>query len=365
MDKLVGKNPWKLLYWSEPAAQPATTTNPSPIVKEQHCMAWKKGRGKLGVFEPLLGDWIARADSDHGPGRVHAPVQQDPGRQVHRAPHDLGTQRTAPTTNWPSSASVRTRTSMSGRSLRTASRVPGPDRRGKRSAGTGVRLRVPDAGRPGPPGLLAAPGSRLRLGGRVAREEGLEPLRGASLHTITELSRAEPLRARESPPMEPRLNHLGQPIGPALPDWMPPPFPPHVQRLHGRYCRVEPLDAERHAEGLYAANALDRDGRNWTYMTYGPFPIRSRATVQWVVEARHRPPTRSSSRSSAALGSTSRWAWPVTLRIAPEAGAVEVGHLLFSEALKRSPVATEAMSLLMQQRLRARVTDATSGSATR
>jgi hypothetical protein len=67
MDKLVGKNPWKLLYWSEPAAQPATTTNPSPIVKEKHCMEWKKGRGKLGVLEPLLGDWIARADSDLGP----------------------------------------------------------------------------------------------------------------------------------------------------------------------------------------------------------------------------------------------------------------------------------------------------------
>ena len=30
-------------------------------------MKWKKGRGKLGVFEPLLGQWRAEAGSDMGP----------------------------------------------------------------------------------------------------------------------------------------------------------------------------------------------------------------------------------------------------------------------------------------------------------
>lgn len=28
---------------------------------------WKKGRGKLGVFAPLLGDWRATADTEMGP----------------------------------------------------------------------------------------------------------------------------------------------------------------------------------------------------------------------------------------------------------------------------------------------------------
>lgn len=28
---------------------------------------WKKGRGKLGVFTPLLGTWVADADSPQGP----------------------------------------------------------------------------------------------------------------------------------------------------------------------------------------------------------------------------------------------------------------------------------------------------------
>ena len=32
-------------------------------------MNWKKGRGKLGIFAPLLGVWHAEADSDMGPVR--------------------------------------------------------------------------------------------------------------------------------------------------------------------------------------------------------------------------------------------------------------------------------------------------------
>lgn len=32
--------------------------------------AWKKGRGKLGIFKPLLGNWRAEADSPAGEGSV-------------------------------------------------------------------------------------------------------------------------------------------------------------------------------------------------------------------------------------------------------------------------------------------------------
>ena len=32
-------------------------------------MAWKKGRGKLGAFAPLLGTWSAEAESPQGPAR--------------------------------------------------------------------------------------------------------------------------------------------------------------------------------------------------------------------------------------------------------------------------------------------------------
>src|SRR5262245_22531474 len=65
--------------------------------------------------------------------------------------------------------------------------------------------------------------------------------------------------------MEPTLNDLGQQIGFPLPGWSPPPAPPR-EPMQGRYCRLEPLDLERHAEALFEADAADADGRSWTYL---------------------------------------------------------------------------------------------------
>jgi hypothetical protein len=56
--------------------------------------------------------------------------------------------------------------------------------------------------------------------------------------------------------MSQRYNELGQPIGAPLPDWSPRPFPPRTP-IEGRFCRVEPLDAERHAAELFKANSDD------------------------------------------------------------------------------------------------------------
>ena len=70
--------------------------------------------------------------------------------------------------------------------------------------------------------------------------------------------------------IEARTNELGQPIGPSLAAWIPPPRPPRTP-MFGSYCRLEPLDLERHAVDLFEANALDTEGRMWTYLAYGPF----------------------------------------------------------------------------------------------
>ncbi|HYI35072.1 MAG TPA: hypothetical protein VEX39_00575, partial [Thermoleophilaceae bacterium] len=70
--------------------------------------------------------------------------------------------------------------------------------------------------------------------------------------------------------MEPAVNNLGQPVGFPLAGWVPPPAPPR-EPMSGRFCRLEPLDPERHAEALFEANTADVDGRSWTYLAYGPF----------------------------------------------------------------------------------------------
>src|SRR5882672_1706311 len=71
--------------------------------------------------------------------------------------------------------------------------------------------------------------------------------------------------------MSQHTNQFGQPIGFPVPDWSRRPLPPRTPML-GRYCRVEPLDPERHAVELDVAfRQGDPEGRNWTYLGWGPF----------------------------------------------------------------------------------------------
>ena len=66
-------------------------------------------------------------------------------------------------------------------------------------------------------------------------------------------------------------NALGQPIGPPLDGWQAPPRPPPRPSSTAAWARLEPLDPDRHARALFDANALDTEGRNWTYLPVGPF----------------------------------------------------------------------------------------------
>src|SRR5690349_22952122 len=70
-----------------------------------------------------------------------------------------------------------------------------------------------------------------------------------------------------------------QPVGPAVPGWTPRPLPARAP-IDGRYCRLEPLEPGRHAWDLWEANALDTDGRHWTYLFTEP-PATREAYVDW------------------------------------------------------------------------------------
>ena len=143
--------------------------------------------------------------------------------------------------------------------------------------------------------------------------------------------------------MSDHTNHLGQPIGFPLPGWTARPRPPRTP-MEGRYCRVEPIDADRHAADLHAANRLGTDGRNWTYLPYGPFEALDDYRA-WMRSAClgddplfHAVIDR---RSGQATGVAS------FLRIEPGPGVIEVGHINYAPPLQRTPAATEAMFLMM------------------
>lgn len=144
--------------------------------------------------------------------------------------------------------------------------------------------------------------------------------------------------------MAPELNPLGQPVGFAVPNWKPLPKP-GKQPLEGRLCRIEALDAERHAQALWNANSLDREGRNWTYL-YGPFTSLDEYR-SWIIKVSADTDPEFYAiidrETGSAVGVASY------LNIDENNGSIEVGHLVYSPLLQRKPQATEAMFLMMER----------------
>ena len=145
--------------------------------------------------------------------------------------------------------------------------------------------------------------------------------------------------------MTPRLNEHGQPIGFALPDWTPPPRPPR-EVLTGRYCRVEPLDPERHPADLHTANMLDPSGQAFTYLSSGPFDSLD-SYRQWITTTCLGDDPLFHAIVDSATGMAAGVA--SYMRIDPPNGVIEVGHLNFSPLLQQTRAATEAMYLMMRQ----------------
>jgi len=145
--------------------------------------------------------------------------------------------------------------------------------------------------------------------------------------------------------MTDHVNHLGQPIGFPLPGWTARPRPPHTP-MEGRLCRVEPVDIDRHAADLHAANLEDREGRNWTYLAYGPIATLGeyrdwmRKTCLGDDPFFHAIIDRKTGR---AVGVAS------FMRIDPAPGVIEVGHINYAPPLQRTAAATEAMFLMMRR----------------
>lgn len=118
--------------------------------------------------------------------------------------------------------------------------------------------------------------------------------------------------------------------------------PPQKTELDGRFVRIEPLDPERHGRHLWQEMA----GHDplWTYMAYGPFPDQAGFQNWLVSRAKLDDPL-----SFAIIEKTSGRALGIAtlMEIRPAMGVIEIGHILFSPAMQRTPCSTEAVYLLM------------------
>ena len=129
-----------------------------------------------------------------------------------------------------------------------------------------------------------------------------------------------------------------------MPNWTTRPAPSRAP-MEGRYCRLEPLQADTHAGALYDAYAAFPDQSNWTYLPYGPFTSVSEYAA-WIseIESVDDPiPFAILTRPDERPVGVAAY-----LRVNPLQGSIEVGHLCYSPALQRTAAATEAMYLMMR-----------------
>ena len=125
-----------------------------------------------------------------------------------------------------------------------------------------------------------------------------------------------------------------------LPGWVPRPRPARV-RLEGAFCRLEPLDPVTHGDQLFAASMAPGAEDRFRYLSDSP---QDRAGFEdWLVRAAAaEDPLFYAVTDLATQRCEGRQSF---MRITPEHGVIEIGHILWGPAIARTRVATEALFL--------------------
>ena len=139
-------------------------------------------------------------------------------------------------------------------------------------------------------------------------------------------------------------NTLGQPVG--WPVQVERTEAPTRQPMVGTYCDLVALHPTAHTADLFDAFASAPDDGDWTYLPYGPFETESEF-AEWVasVVGLDDPMffTVIDRATGKAVGVASY------LRLDPRGAVIEVGHIHFSRRMQKTPMATEAMYLMMRR----------------
>jgi len=131
------------------------------------------------------------------------------------------------------------------------------------------------------------------------------------------------------------------PVGPLV-EAHSAPRPTHTV-IEGQHGRLRPIDPARDTEGLYTLSHGEGAEALWTYLSTGPYEHRadfdahvatiaasSNDPVYWAV----------ADRDDRAVG------WLSLMRIDPRHRVIEIGFILYTPALQRTALATEAQYLV-------------------
>ena len=120
---------------------------------------------------------------------------------------------------------------------------------------------------------------------------------------------------------------------------------PSKKKLIGKYCFLEPINIRKHSKDLYKNYSLDKKNVIWTYLPYGPFKSHG-SFKKWLKSfCLNKDPffyAIYSKKHNQYCGMASY------LRITPEHGSIEVGHINYSPILQNTTEGTETMYLMMK-----------------
>ena len=120
---------------------------------------------------------------------------------------------------------------------------------------------------------------------------------------------------------------------------------PSKKKLIGKYCFLEPINIRKHSKDLYKNFSLDKKNIIWTYLPYGPFKSYG-SFKKWLKSfCLNKDPffyAIYSKKHKQYCGMVSY------LRITPEHGSIEVGHINYSPILQNTTEGTETMYLMMK-----------------
>ncbi len=140
-------------------------------------------------------------------------------------------------------------------------------------------------------------------------------------------------------------NEHNQPIGFPLDDWTQADLPTR-DSMTGDCVILQCVTDTEPCVALYNAYSNDKKGLAWTYLPYGPFKDQATFT-QWFEQTCFGDDPffhvvrRKDTNEAIGLASF--------LRINPDAGSIEIGHIHFSPLLQQTTMATEAMYLMMKR----------------
>jgi RimJ/RimL family protein N-acetyltransferase len=129
-----------------------------------------------------------------------------------------------------------------------------------------------------------------------------------------------------------------------LKNWTPRPRPAR-EVLEGRYVRLEPLDAQKHGDGLFEASSIADAGSRFRWLFDVP-PENRQAFQPWLENAAASEDPLFFTvidKESGRIGGRQ-----TLMRIDPKHGVAEIGNVYWGPLISRKPAATEAQFLFTQ-----------------